>query len=356
MDNDEKYLVIISPGFPASEEDTTCLPSQQLLVKTLNRINPSIEIVILSYEYPFTDIAYRWYANEVIPFNGWKKGFWSKCLTFFSMYRAMQRIYREKKIIGILSFWTTAGAVIGKYFAKFHGLVHYAWILGQDARKKNRFIKFLSPRPEELIAMSPSLQREFQKNYKVKAKWIIPNAIDISMFSSEEMTRDIDILGVGSLIPLKEYNIFIRVIKSIQEAFPKIRAVICGKGPQQESLQALIKELDLTKNITLIGEQPHDVALMLMQRSKIFLHPSSYEGFSTVCLEALYAGAHVISFHNPKDSWINHWYIALGEADMTRIAQDLLEDDNLNHDPVLVYKMEDQADSVLKLFNESSTV
>ena len=355
MDKDAKYLLIISPGFPASEEDTTCLPSQQLLVKALNRINPSIDIVILSYEYPFTNIAYRWYSNKVIPFNGWKKGLWSKCITFLSMYRTLKKIYREKKIIGILSFWATAGAVIGKYFAKFHGLVHYAWILGQDARKKNKFIKFLAPKPEELIAMSSSLQREFQKNYNVKPKWIIPNAIDVSLFSPEEMTRNIDILGVGSLIPLKEYNIFIRVIKSLQAVFPQIHAVICGKGPQQESLQSLIAKLDLTKNITLMGEQPHDVTLMLMQRAKIFLHPSSYEGFSTVCLEALYAGAHVISFQNPKDSWINHWYIALSETEMTSIARDLLEDVNLNHDPVLIYKMEDQADSILRLFNESST-
>jgi glycosyltransferase involved in cell wall biosynthesis len=355
MRKDEKYLLIITPGFPASEEDSSCLPSQQLLVKAINRVNPDIEIIILTYEYPFTNIAYRWYSNEVLPFNGWKKGLWSKFRTIFRLYKALRRIYRERKIVGILSFWATAGAVIGKYFAKFHGLVHYAWILGQDAKKKNKFIRFLVPRPEELIAMSLSLQKEFQKNYHVKPKWVIPNAIDVSLFNPEEISRDIDILGVGSLISLKQYSLFIRVIKSLQPRFPYIRSVICGKGPEHDSLQTLIKDLGLTKNITLIGEHPHEVVLLFMQKARILLHPSSYEGFSTVCLEALYAGAHVISFHNPKDSWVNHWHIASDETEMTRIAADLLEDENLNHDPILLYKMEDQADSVLKLFNESST-
>ena len=49
MEKAEKYLVIITPGFPANEEDTTCLPSQQLLVRALNRIDPALDIVILSY-------------------------------------------------------------------------------------------------------------------------------------------------------------------------------------------------------------------------------------------------------------------------------------------------------------------
>jgi len=355
MKKDEKYLLIITPGFPASEEDTTCLPSQQLLVRSLNRIDPSLEVVILSYEYPFTNTAYRWFSNEVIPLNGWKKGIWNKLGTFLSMYRVLRKIYRERKIVGILSFWATAGAVMGKYFAKLHGIVHYAWILGQDARATNKFISMLSPKPEELIAMSVSLQREFQKNFKVRPKWIIPNAIDISLFNPEETVRDIDILGVGSLIPLKQYQVFIRAIKSLVGIYPRIRALICGKGPDQEALQSLIHDLGLSKNITLIGEQPHDIVLMLMQRAKVLLHPSSYEGYSTVCLEALYAGAHVISFSNPKDEWVNHWHIAAGENDMTEIALELLEDEGLNHDPVLLHKMDDQAWAVLRLFNESST-
>ena len=53
-----------------------------------------------------------------------------------------------------------------------------------------------------------------------------------------------------------------------------------------------------------------------MQRTKIFLHTSSYEGFSGACLEALYAGAHVISFCEPMKQKIDHWHIVKDEKEM----------------------------------------
>jgi len=40
----------------------------------------------------------------------------------------------------------------------------------------------------------------------------------------------------------------------------------------------------------------HPELLEWMQRGKVFLHPSSYEGFGIVCIEALCSGAEVISF------------------------------------------------------------
>jgi hypothetical protein len=40
MTIDPPVLVILSPGFAANEADTTCLTSQQNLVKSLNKIYP----------------------------------------------------------------------------------------------------------------------------------------------------------------------------------------------------------------------------------------------------------------------------------------------------------------------------
>ena len=87
-----------------------------------------------------------------------------------------------------------------------------------------------------------------------------------------------------------------------------------------------------------------------MQRSKILLHPSSYEGFSGVCLEALYAGAHVISFCNPKNAWVRHWHIATGLDDMTAIAAALLSAESTVYRPVMVNDMNDSATAFMQLF------
>ena len=39
-EQDEKTLVILTPGFPSNEADTTCLPMQQNLVRSLKLMYP----------------------------------------------------------------------------------------------------------------------------------------------------------------------------------------------------------------------------------------------------------------------------------------------------------------------------
>ena len=54
MKHDPKTLVILSPGFPKDEADTTCLPAHQVFIKSLNKNFPSLKIIILSFQYPFS--------------------------------------------------------------------------------------------------------------------------------------------------------------------------------------------------------------------------------------------------------------------------------------------------------------
>lgn len=350
MAKDDRTLLIITPGFPKNEADTTCLPSQQLFILALNRVEPALNIVILSYEYPFFSKTYRWHGNTVISLNRWKKGFLNKCRTALDIYKVLQNQYKEKEVIGLLSFWCTEGALVGKYFAKLHGLFQYTWILGQDAKKGNKYVRWMSPRAEELIAMSDFLANEFYKNHKVLPGHIVPNGIDTSLFGQDEVERDIDVLGVGSLIALKQYDVFISLIKDLSVQIPGIKAVICGKGSEASHLQSQINQLQLQNNVMLSGEIPHRSVLKQMQRAKILLHPSSYEGFSTVCLEALYAGAHVISFCNPMMMWIRHWHIAQNKEEMMEFLLDLLQDPETEHRPILPFSLDSSAKSILELF------
>jgi hypothetical protein len=87
-----------------------------------------------------------------------------------------------------------------------------------------------------------------------------------------------------------------------------------------------------------------------MQRSKILLHPSSYEGLGMVCLEALYTGAHVISFCQPFKQPIPHWHIVKDEAEMTEKALQLLAQDDLDHFPVLPFEVNKVATQIISLF------
>ena len=351
MKDRKPTFIIISPGFARDEKDSACLPAQQVFVNTLNKNYPELNIIILALEYPFIKSTYQWNGNTVVSFNGWGKGKLKKIFNWISVWRALNKLKQQHNIIGIISFWCTQATLIGSYFAKHNHLINYSWILGQDAKKENKYVKWIRPKANELIALSDFMAMDFYKNHLVLPNHIIPLGINADLFSKENNTRDIDILGAGSLIPLKQYELFIELIAQLKNNFSTIKVVLCGKGPEEKKLKQLIINLGLENNISLVGEKPHAEVLKMMQRTKIFLHPSSYEGFGMVCIEALGAGAHVISFCKPMADAILHWHIAKNKNDMLQRTIALLQNDTLNHLPVIPYPSDECAKKIMHLFN-----
>ncbi len=349
-EDNRKMLVVLSPGFPANEMDTTCLPAQQSLIRSINKTHPNLKVMILAFEYPHTHKPYTWCGNDVIPFNGKNKGGVSRLIRWCKVWQQLRLLNKEYEIIGLLSFWLGQCALLGKYFGKFNNLKNLTWVLGQDARTNNQYVTWIKPENNSLIAMSDALSDQLLRNYAVSPAHIIPNGIDIALFQPFEGNRDIDLIGVGSLIPLKQYEIFIEIVKELKKEIHTLTVFLCGEGPERSRLEDLIRKYRLGNTIILTGEKTHQEVLQLLQRSKLLLHPSSYEGFSGACLEALYAGAHVVSFQQPMKGWIRHWHIAENTASMIDISRSILLSNEIDYKPVLPYTMEETARSVMQLF------
>jgi len=351
MKNKDKTLVILTPAFPENETAVYLVFSQQLMVKALTDNYPELNIIVLSFLYPGRASSYTWNGARVISFNGMHKRKLKRLLLWRNTWKTLKDIRRRYEVIGLFSFWCGECAFIGKYFGKRYSIKHISWICGQDARETNKWVRFIRPKKNELAAMSFSLANEFQKNHGVKPAHIIPNAIDPKSFplvTAKE--RDIDVLGAGSLIPLKQYDLFTTIVGSLRQSFPAINAFHCGEGREQNKIEGLIEKLELKNTLQLLGSQTHEELMQLMQRTKVFLHTSSYEGFSTVCLEALFAGAHVISFCYPLDHPVPHWHVVNNAEEMKAKAIDILKDPGTEYKPVLLYSTDDSAKAVMKLF------
>ena len=296
MSNLSNTLIILSPAFPANESETVWVRPKQLFVRKLKEVCPSLEIIVLSFNYPLHAEQYTWKKVLVVAFNGMHTRKLRRLLLWWRVWKKLRSIKKEKSIVGILSFWCGECALVGSYFARIHKLKHFIWISGMDAKKTNKLIRFIKPREDKLVAMSVFLQNEFAKNHSITPKYIIPIGVDPTEFEDIPRSRDIDILGVGTLNPFKQYDALITLVKTLSSRFPQIKAVIIGEGTEREKLEQLVKELDLEANVTFTGLMTHTATLACMQRAKILIHPSAYEGFGSVCIEALFAGAHVISF------------------------------------------------------------
>jgi len=262
----------------------------------------------------------------------------------------LKKMGSSGEIVGLLSFWCNECAWIGKRFADAHNLNHRCWILGQDARKQNTYPRRLKPRDSELIALSDFARGEFQKNHGITPAHTVPAAVDPLEFDKYEAIKDIDIMAAGSLIHLKRYDVFIEMVSEIRKTLPLVKAVLIGDGPERSGIERTIEDLALKENVMLAGELSHKQVLHYMQRAKLFLHPSSYEGFGVVCLEALYAGAKVISFCKPMKNEIARWLTVKTKEEMLENALTRLQDEKFKVEKILPYSITDQADSILQIF------
>ena len=342
-------LVILTPGFPASEADTTCLPERQALVRSLKESAPELNIIVLSFEYPAIKSTYNWHGVQVICFNTRNKPKLKKLVIGLEIWRTLNRIKKDYRIVALLNFWLGECAWISKYFSAKNNIKEFICLLGQDARPGNKYVKRVAPSAEKLIALSDFTASEFYKHYGIQPRHIIPVGIDLSIFSHRVTKRTIHVMGAGSLIPLKQYSIFIEVIASLHTLFPDLGAVLCGKGPDKQQLQQQVQAMGLEQRISFLDEVPHDRVLELMQQTRVFLHPSSYEGFGAVCAEALGAGAHVVSFCKPMKKNIEHWHIVATKQEMVSKVAEILSDPSIDHSPVVPYSLQQVTTALLDL-------
>ena len=351
-----KTLVILSPGFPGNEGDTTCLPSQQVLVKALIEQFPSLHIHMLAFQYPYESGLYFWNGVRVVSFGGKNPGKLKRFMVWLRVWRELWRITGKGKAgVCVLSFWLGECSFAGSIFCRCFRLPHYIWLLGQDAKKGNKYFPLIRPSAHELIAVSDFIADEFERNYNVRPACVMPVAVETSSFPPLEGNRCIDILGTGSLITLKQYSTFIDIVAELSREFPGIRAIICGTGPEKDSLKRQIELLDLGDHVKLIGEVPHDKVLELMQQSRIFLHPSAYEGFAAVFGEALYAGCHVVSVCRPVSEKVEHWHFVESRKEMLKCLADLLRDTGISHERVLYYSGKETAADLMRTLSGETT-
>ena len=147
-----------------------------------------------------------------------------------------------------------------------------------------------------LTAGSAFAAETFTQHTRRTVDHVIPLGLDTDYLQhiAAPAARDIDVLGVGSLIPVKDYAAFIDVVARLRPAFPQIRTCIIGEGPLQEALERQIAEHGLREHVVLAGAMPRDAVFRHMLRSRVFLHTARYESQGYVFLEALFAGLPVV--------------------------------------------------------------
>lgn len=245
-------------------------------------------------------------------------------MPFFPIYAVgIVCFLKRKKMIGTwhevwgMAYWQ-------KYLGNFKGAIA-GWI-------EQFSILF----PDEIITASTLTadRLRFDLGFTRKIS-IVPNGIDIAAIAKAPVSKiQSDVIYAGRLLKHKNIHVLIESIAQIKKAFPKIKVIINGEGPEKQSLTELADKLNLSKNIIFLPfkKDIHEL-YSLMKASKVFVVPSEREGFCIVVLEANACGLPVITVDMPDNA-----------------AKDLI---NGKNGQVVPLNSSDIAKSIEKLLNSS---
>jgi len=331
-------ILWLTPGFAANEHDHNCIPPLQLLVREL--LGQGLDLQIIALEYPFRAEPYVWgyptpdpspkregrrgklveydavSSTSPHPFRGGVGGGVEgggiigaivypcdgrnrRYLRWRTLARARafaQQLFTANRFDAIQSFWLGPAWALGEQLAARWKTPHVTTLMGQDVLTANRYLRRLQAGGvSRLVALTPFHNDQLEKTTGLRAAHCIPwgvGSVDIAEVLPNE--RPVDVLGVGSLIPVKNWEQWLRVLHLVARVRPGLRAELIGSGPEAGRLRVMAQQLGLTQQVHFAGEIPRPQVLARLRESRVLLHTSRFESFGMVVAEAVANGCRVV--------------------------------------------------------------
>lgn len=167
-----------------------------------------------------------------------------------------------------------------------------------------KFIENIASKSGKSIAVSQMTKTNLQSlGLKDKDVYIIPNGIDLKRVSDVTPNIDrCDIIFVGRLIKEKNVDILLKAIDYVRHELCDIKCYIIGDGPEKESLIKFVIDRRLDNSVAFFEFMEHDEVISRIKSSKLFVLPSSREGFGIVVIEAFACGIPVITIKHQRNA------------------------------------------------------
>lgn len=184
-----------------------------------------------------------------------------------------------------------------RYVATFHGsdvAVAYDWVpLGDVTKRIVRQARYVA-------LVSGALKRTLEGHEPSIANRtrIIYNCAPADCWNdnedAESAKRDVDLLYLGGLLPVKGPDILLDAYQMIREQRPQTILTIVGDGPLREALEQRAATGEWSDRVTFTGRVSRRDVLKWYRRARIVALPSRSEGLPLVAMEASLAGAAIV--------------------------------------------------------------
>ena len=194
-----------------------------------------------------------------------------------------------------------AGSLISTFTSKRHIITIHSvrtqnyWKEWSKQPENSKFKAVLGKIEEKLVIKSrhsiihtvSELVKEDLIKLGVKKRIIvIPNAIKISE-PYNVPTNPYQFVLISRLFFYKNVQIILKALKIVKKKIPQVYFTIIGDGPYRNTLEELVDNLQLRKNVIFKGRIIDETEKnKLIASSLALLHPSYFESFGLVILEA----------------------------------------------------------------------
>lgn len=157
----------------------------------------------------------------------------------------------------------------------------------------------LYPKANGFVFQTNEQKKYFNEEIQKKSV-IIFNPIKDSFLEDSNIElkeRENTIINIGRLVPQKNQKMLIEAFTKVSKQYPEYKLKIFGAGPLKEELQGIISNLNMKDKIFLCGVTEN--IKEELEKSKIFVLSSDYEGMPNSLIEAMAVGCAVISTDCP---------------------------------------------------------
>lgn len=153
-----------------------------------------------------------------------------------------------------------------------------------------------------LIAISKAVETDVTSRSEYKPR-IINNGVSYQLFSKRTNyitteTEPIRLVQISRLMHEKKgQDLLIRALKKLKTEHPAVNIQLdfLGEGKSEQFLKDLTNELELTENISFLGDKSREWLHKHICDYHMLVQPSRYEGFGLTIVEAMAAGLPILA-------------------------------------------------------------
>ncbi len=222
---------------------------------------------------------------------------------FIKRFREIRRIAKESKA-DIIWTWGGVEATFGVLLSLTSSVKHI------NGSIRHGIVRFNLHQVWRMLVLHLSKNIVANSNAGLRANRlnrgsVLYNGIDGKFFSQPDrepvlirkefgIADDTIILtSVANLVPYKDYNTVLKALSTVKSKGILFHYIAIGEGLERKSIEELIQNLNLTENVSLLGNRA-DIKEILYT-SDIFIHSSLGEGCSNAILEAMAVGLPIIA-------------------------------------------------------------